>query len=292
MTEHTMNPTGRIDIDAANVAAFDSWNGPDGDYWAANADVFDASLVRYRQPFLDATRIAPADRVLDIGCGNGQSTLDAARLAVDGLVVGVDLSARMLDVARRRAATQHVTNVEFVHADAQIHPFDPASFNAAISHTGAMFFGDPATALGNVAQALRASAPLTLLVWQLPRANDWFHELTGILAAGRKLPPPPLDAPGPFSLADPAHTRQLLETTGFDHVTLDALDEPMWFGDTTEDALRFITGLGGFAALLRDLEPDARDAALAQLRNSVSAHSTGEGVQYPSAMWVITATRR
>lgn len=289
MNEQTVDATSDIRVDPANVAAFDAWNGPDGDHWAANAEVFDASLARYRQAFLDATRIAPADRVLDIGCGNGRSTLDAARLAVHGRVVGVDLSAPMLDVARRRADAHHVTNVEFLQADAQVHPFEPASFNAAISHTGAMFFGDPAAAFANIARALCVGAPLTLLVWQPPQANDWLRQLTEILAAGRRLPAPNAGAPGPFSLADPDHARQLLGTAGFDHVTIDGLHQPMWFGDTPDDALRFITGLGAFAALLRDLEPDARDATLAHLHDHIAAHHTGQGVQYPSAMWLITA---
>jgi SAM-dependent methyltransferase len=183
-----------------------------------------------------------------------------------------------------------VANVEFLHADAQLHPFASASFNAAISHTGAMFFSDPAAAFTNIARGLRARAPLTLLVWQPPQANHWFQELTGILAAGRPLPTPTAGAPGPFSLADPDHARSLLDTAGFKTVSIDGLNEPMWFGATADDAERFITGLGVFAALLRDLEPDAADAALTKLRHSIDAHRTVEGVHYPSAMWLITAT--
>jgi SAM-dependent methyltransferase len=292
MIEQMSNADRRIEIDPANAAAFAAWNGADGDYWAANAETFDASLARYGQAFCDASRIAPSDRVLDIGCGNGQSTLDAARLATHGRVVGIDLSARMLDVASRRASAEQMTNVEFLHADAQIHPFEPASFDAAVSHTGAMFFGDPAAAFGNVARALRAGAPLTLLVWQAPPANDWFLELSRILAAGRQLPTPGAGAPGPFSLADPDHSRALLEVSGFGNISIDGLHEPMWFGNTADDAVRFVTGLGAFAALLRDLEPDARDAALARLHDRIGAHWTSDGVQYPSAMWLITATRQ
>lgn len=281
-----------IDVDPANAAAFDAWNGSDGDLWAANADVFDASLARYRQPFLDATRVSPGDRVLDVGCGTGQSTLDVARLAAPGRVVGVDLSAPMLDVARRRATVQRVANIDLLQADAQVHPFDPRSFDAAVSRTGAMFFGDAAAAFANVARALRAGAPLTLLAWQPPQANDWFRDLTAILAAGRRLPAPPVDAPGPFSLADPERTCDLLEAGGFHDVTIEGRRRPMWFGDTTDDAVRFITSLGPFAALLRDVAPGTRDAMRSRLADDVDAHVTGEGVLYPSAMWLVTATRR
>jgi ubiquinone/menaquinone biosynthesis C-methylase UbiE len=290
MTPPTMSADSRIEIDPSNAAAYDAWNGPDGDYWATNAETFDTSLARYRQPFLDATRIAPSDRVLDIGCGNGQSSLDAARLASRGHVLGVDLSAPMLEIARRRATAEKVANVDFLHADAQIHPFEPASFNAATSHTGAMFFGDAVSAFANLARALHASAPLTLLVWQPPQANHWFQELTEILAAGRPLPTPTVGAPGPFSLADPDHARSLIEAAGFNKVSIDELNEAMWFGTSMEEASRFITGLGVFAALLRELETSTRDAALTKLRDSIDAHLTVDGVQYPSAMWLITAT--
>jgi SAM-dependent methyltransferase len=290
MTALTMSADNRIEIGSGNAAAYDAWNGHDGDYWATNAEIFDASLARYRQAFLDATRIAPGDHVLDIGCGTGQSTLDAARLAVNGRAVGVDLSAPMLDIARRRAAAEAVTNIEFLHADAQIHPFEPAAFNAAISHTGAMFFSDTVAAFTNIAHALHARAPLTLLVWQPPRANRWFQELTEILAAGRPLPTPAASAPGPFSLGDPDHADAVLAAAGFTEINIDRLHEAMWFGTSVDEASRFITGLGVFAALLRELEPDTRDAALTKLRDSIDAHRTVDGVQYPSAMWLITAT--
>ena len=292
MTPPTMSLDNGIEIDPGNAGAYDAWNGPDGDYWATNADVFDASLARYRQAFLAATRITPSDRVLDIGCGNGRSSLDAARLASRGHVIGIDLSAPMLEIARRRASAEQVANVEFLHADAQLHRFEAASFHAAVSHTGAMFFSDPVAAFTNIARALHARAPLTLLVWQLPQANRWWQELTEILTAGRRLPTPPVGAPGPFSLADPDHARSLLDTAGVNTVSIDGLNEPMWFGASVEEASRFITGLGAFAALLRELEPDTRDTALTRLRDSIDAHRTADGIQYPSAMWLITATSK
>jgi hypothetical protein len=155
-----------------------------------------------------------------------------------------------------------------------------------------MFFGDAPTAFANIARALRAGAALTLLVWQKPEANDWFLELTHIVAAGRDLPPPRRHEAGPFSLADPDHTRSLLEANGFARVGAEGLHEPMWFGSTPDEALRFSTRLGILAARLRELEPLAREDALGRLRESISAHQTAEGVRYPSAMWLITASRR
>lgn len=101
----------------------------------------------------------------------------------------------------------------------------------------------------------------------------------------------PPGRPGPFSLADPDYTRSLLEATGFTVIAVDDLRELMWFGDTPDDAFRLITSLGPFAAMLRNLESDTREMARAELRASINAHNTADGVQYPSAMWLVTAAR-
>jgi SAM-dependent methyltransferase len=286
-----MTTTRPAALDPGNVAADAAFNGPDGDFWATNAEVFDDSLSNYRRAFLDATRIRPTDRVLDIGCGNGQSTLDAARLAGKGTVLGVDLSEPMLDVARARAAHNGITNVTFLRTDAQAHPFEPESFDAAISHTGAMFFADPRGAFANIARALRTDGTLTLLVWQAHADNDWFRELSGILAHGRPAPTPPPDVPGPFSLADPVRATSILDASGYSAIQMDRHRQPMRFGKTVDDALAFITALGVFRSMLDQLDDAARGHALDQLRANIGAHQDPDGVLYPSAMWTITALR-
>src|SRR4026208_1508483 len=113
-----------------------AWDGEEGDPWTRFADEFDTHFRSIWARFSATARIAPADRVLDIGCGSGQSTRDAARLARDGSVLGVDLSESMLAEARRRARTEGLTNVEFLRADAQVHAFDTATFDLAISRFG------------------------------------------------------------------------------------------------------------------------------------------------------------
>jgi SAM-dependent methyltransferase len=286
-----MHPTVSIEVDPSNAGAFAAWDGPDGDHWVAHETTFDASLARYRQPFLDAAGIAADDVVLDIGCGTGQSTCDAARLAASGSALGVDLSARMLQRARQRAAEQGIANAHFLQADAQIHPFDPASFSVAISHTGAMFFGDPIAAFANIARALRPGGRLVLLVWQSLTHNQWVRDLSTALAGGRDLPTPPPNAPGPFSLSDPERSRSTLTAAGFTDVTVTGVEEPQWFGATADRACRFVGGLGFAQNLLGDLDHSARARALAALRAEIAAHLTSDGVLYPSAMWIITARR-
>ncbi len=284
-----MTTTHAIPVDPTNADALRAWDGSDGDFWAENEYVFDRSLHHYRRPFLDAAAIRAGDRVLDIGCGNGETTQDAATLAAPGRVLGVDLSTRMLEHARHRVAEAGLTNVDFLRADAQIHPFGPPAFDLAVSRTGSMFFGDPVAAFTNIARALRPGGRLVLLVWQGIERNDWVRELRESLAAGRVLPTPPLDAPGPFSFADPERNRSVLEAAGFEDVRCDGVERPMWFGASAEDAFGFLSRQGVARFLLRDLDPEARQQALTHLRASVEAHAGDEGVVYPSAVWIVSA---
>jgi SAM-dependent methyltransferase len=276
-----------LDVHPSNREQLRAWDGNEGAYWAAHADYFDRSLARYTVPFFDAAGIRPAERVLDIGCGTGATTREAARRAAAGEAVGVDLSSAMLGVARREAEREGLTSVRFVQADAQVHAFETRSFNVAISRTGAMFFADPVEAFGNVAQALVPGGRLVMLVWQPLQANEWFTAIVDAFAAGRSLPAPPPDAPSPFSLADPDRTTTLLGTAGYQEIDIRPMAEPMWFGRDADDAVTFIHGVSGW--MLEGLDEEARARALLDLRNAAEAHLTEDGVEFGSAIWLITA---
>lgn len=278
-----------VKVDPSNLEALRAWDGPDGDYWSENEHFFDHSLHRYQPRFLDAAGVGPDDRVLDVGCGNGQTTRDAARRATAGEALGIDLSHRMIEQARRRAAEAGLANARFVQGDAQIHPFEAGSFDRALSRTGTMFFGDPVAAFANIARALRPGGKLVQLVWQpLPR-NHWIRDFSAALAAGRELPVPPLDAPGPFSLSEPGRVRSILSDAGFTDVAVDGVEELMWFGDTADEAFRLVCGLGFSQFMLRDLDDASRRRALDDLRTTIERHDTDEGVLYPSAAWLVGA---
>ena len=286
-----MARTDAVTVDPGNSDALRAWVGTDGEYWVANVSIFDISLSRYQQRFLHAARIEATDRVLDLGCGTGQATRDAARVAGSGSALGVDLSSRMVDCARMRADEEGLTNARFLQADAQVHPFGASTFDVAISRTGAMFFADPVAAFTNIAKALVPGGRLVLLVWQPLARNHWVRDLSAALAAGREMPTPPPDAPGPFSLSAPDRVRSILTAGGFTDIELEGVDELMWFGDSAEQAHRFLCGLGFTEFMLNGLDDDARRAALADLRASIEAHATDAGVLYPSAAWIVTATR-
>jgi len=286
-----MGNTGAVQVDPSNAAALEAWDGGDGNYWTEYEAVFDRSVERYRTVFFDAAAIGAEANVLDIGCGTGETTRHAARLAARGTALGVDLSSRMLERARQRAVEEGLGNVDFLQADAQVHPFDDSSFDVAISRTGAMFFGDPVAAFSNVGRSLRPGGRLALLVWRSLPENHWIRDFRDAAAAGRELPPPPPDAPSPFALADPSRVRTILGSAGFSDIDLEPADELMWFGDTADAAFSFVAGQGVIRFMLRDLDDDARQRALADLRRTIEAHATDEGVLYPSAAWIVTARR-
>lgn len=278
-----------VDVDPTNTQQLRAWDGAQGAYWARNADRFDRAVADYHERFLAAADIRRADRVLDIGCGAGQTTRDAARAAVDGSALGVDLSSQMIALARRLAAGEKVANARFEQADAQIHPFGKASADVAISRTGTMFFGDPIAAFTNIVRAIRPGGRLTLLVWQGPGPNEWIRELSGALAAGRDLPSPPIGAPGPFAQADPDTVRAVLDAAGFSQIGFESLAELIWLGANAEDAQAFVLGLMGW--MLHGLDEAGHERALGNLRATLTAHDVDGGVYFPSACWLVRATR-
>ena len=279
-----MNP-----VAPANAEMQRSWDGDSGAFWTARADYFDRSMARYHVRLMAAAAISAGERVLDIGCGNGQTTRDAARATVHGRVLGLDLSSEMLAYARRRAADDGVTNATFEQADAQVYPFKPESFDVAISRAGSMFFGDPVAAFANVAGALRPGGRLALLTWQALGVQEWFSSFVAALAVGRDLPTPPPGAPGPFSLADPDRVKAILGDAGFTGVGLEAVHEPMCFGTDAADAAEFVMGMLGW--LLGDLDDADRARALDALHATMSAHETPDGVVFQSGGWIVQATR-
>ncbi|MGW1676435.1 class I SAM-dependent methyltransferase [Saccharopolyspora sp. NPDC002376] len=277
-------------VDQSNVAELRAWNGNQGDFWASRADRFNEGVAGYQDAFLDAGRIDRASKVLDIGCGSGQTARDAARRAVDGSVLGVDLSSSMIELARELAARDELTNVAFEQVDAQVHDFPAQHFDIAVSRHGSMFFGDPVAAFRNIARALRPDGRLALLTWQPMERIEWMVAFRTLLAAGRELPKPPSRGPSPLSLSDPGVVRELLSDAGFADVQLRGLAEPMYFGRDVDDACDFITEQ--HAWLLADLDASERARAVADLRADLAGHQTERGVLYDSAAWLVEARRR
>lgn len=280
-------------METANPEQAAAWNGDEGSDWVRNAPRYERSGVRHRPYLINSEVLAEGDRVLDIGCGTGRSTIEAAQFVGGGHALGVDLSGQMLAYARERAAEEGVTNVSFLQADAQIHTFAMGAHDVVISDTGCMFFGDPVAAFTNIAGALRPGGRLALLVWRELQRNEWLTAIRGAVALGRQLPVPPPDAPGhPFSLAAADRVRSVLGAAGFGSIGLDPVEEPMVLGDDAEDALEFFGASNLVSWLLEGVDEAGRAEAIDNLRTVFKQAETADGVLLGTSAWLIRGTRR
>jgi SAM-dependent methyltransferase len=256
----------------------------------SSLDFYDVELRAHHEHLRAAYGIRAGDDVVDIGCGTGLTTREAARAATPGRVVGVDVSERMLERARELAVAEGLDNVRYELGDAQVLRFDPAGFDVAISRFGAMFFSDPAAAFANIAAALRPRARLVLLVWQRYEDNEWARAIDAALGDAAQPPQPDAD---PFSLGDPDATARILEGAGFDGVHFDAIHEPVLYGHDLDAALAFVRGFQDVSATLSSLSDGEVARTVERLRATLAAHYSDErGVVLDSRSWLITARRR
>jgi SAM-dependent methyltransferase len=253
-------------------------------------DFYDAELRAHHDHFRAAWGIDPGDEVVDIGCGAGLTTREAGRAAVPGRVLGVDVSERMLDRARELTEAERLGNVRYEAGDAQVHRFDRAGFDVAISRFGTMFFADPAAAFENIAAALRPQARLVLLVWQPREHNEWARAIDAALADAAQPWPPGMD---PFSLGDAEATARLLERAGFDEVRFEDVREPVFYGHEVEAVLAFVRGWQNTSAALTSLSDGGAARVVERLRTTLAAHwSVERGVVFDARSWLVTARRR
>ena len=198
-----------------NADMVDYWNGRPADFWVKEAEHFDTMLAPFGRRLLTAAALEPGEVVLDVGCGNGAISLEAARsVGPGGRVTGLDLSSPMLGMARRRAEELTI-DVDFVHGDAQTDSFDQP-FDVVVSRFGVMFFDDPEVAFANLAMAARPGGRLCFVCWQEMFANEWITVPAMAIVAHVGMPEVPEPGTrGPFALADTQRTRGLLESAGW-----------------------------------------------------------------------------
>jgi SAM-dependent methyltransferase len=280
--------------DGPNAEQVRYWNETAGPKWVAFQRAIDAQLGPLGRLAMDRAAVAPGERVLDVGCGCGRTSMELARrVGPSGLVVGVDIAAPMLARAAEAARDTGVANVRFEHVDAQIGRFADAPFDLVWSRFGVMFFADPAAAFANLRAALGVGGRLLFVCWQALAENPWLHVPLRAAAPFLALPPPPApDAPGPFSLADPERVRGILGRAGFVHVGLESVRQPLIVGgeSTVDEAVRFLLeGVGPTSAALREAGPAVRRDVARAVRAAVAEHATPSGVEMQSAAWIVSA---
>jgi len=278
---------------AASAHSAEDWAGDTGDIWRANADRFESMLSPVGNAFLDHAGFAPGERVIDIGCGAGGTSLAIARrVGPSGSVTGLDISEALVAESTRRAAATGFTNVHFVAGDASVAMPDGAPFDRLFSRFGSMFFADPAAAFANLHAMVRSGGRIDLAVWASPQENAWLLGARDILARFVDLPPPDPEAPGPVALADPERVRRLLTGAGFG-----AIEQSLWRGpqlvggkgSSPTAAAEFMMEAMPTANAVRAAPDDIKARIREELIDMLAAYDEGSGVQVPAAAWFATA---
>jgi SAM-dependent methyltransferase len=282
------------EVAAANQEATDAWSGPLFERFVRFRPYVAEGLGAHGEVALAAHPPAPGDRVLDIGCGFGDTTRRLAELVGDGEVVGVDVSAPFLDLAREEAEAAGIGNVEYRLGDVQIADLG-GPYDYVFSRMGVMFFANPVQALRNVRAAMRPGARLCVVVWRRKLDNGWVWEAEQVVERYLEHPEEteePTCGPGPFSMADADTVSEQLRIAGFEAIGLRRCDLPMRMGGTLDEAVDLTMAIGPAGEVLRlwgDRAEEIRPRIAAEIRAALEKYETEDGVLAPASTWLISA---
>lgn len=267
------------------------WNGPGGARWVAQQAHTDTMLAPVAAAAIAHAAPRPDQRVLDIGCGCGLTTLTLAdMLTGGGHVIGLDVSAPMLEVARRRTGER--VNITWQLADAATHPFPQDSIDLLFSRFGVMFFGDPVAAFANLRRAVRPGGRLVFACWRDFAENPWMMvPFTAVAPHVPDQPPPVPGAPGPFAFADQARVERILTQAGWSAPRFSNLDVMLDIGggQGIDAAVAQTAQVGAAARALQGQPDEVVRAAMADVRTALLPHTTENGVMLAGAIWLVTA---
>jgi ubiquinone/menaquinone biosynthesis C-methylase UbiE len=279
----------------ANAEAIEAWDGPLFDRFVRFRHIVVAGLRDHGDEALRLHPPAVGDRVLDIGCGFGDTTQQlAALVGPTGFALGVDASARFVEQAKLEADQAGVRNVSFQVADVQLTSFSER-FNLAFSRFGTMFFANPVAAMRNVRQALSPGGRLVMVVWRSKVENDWLYRAQTITERFVTKPEDydePTCGPGPFSMANADTTSGILLAAGFSDITLRRLDLPITVGSSVDEAVEMVMALGPAGEILRlagDRAAHLHEPVARALREGLAEWEGPEGVRAPASTWIVSA---
>jgi SAM-dependent methyltransferase len=280
----------------ANEEAIEAWDGPLFDRFVQFRHLLIAGLGVHGEEALRVCGPSAGERVLDLGCGFGDTTQRIAELVgADGRVLGVDVSRRFIDAARSDAEDAGVSNVRFAVADVETATFDER-FAMAFSRFGTMFFANPVAAMRNVRAALEPGGRLAMVVWRAKAENEWLYRAQLITEQFVTKPEEydePTCGPGPFSMANADTTSGILLSAGFEQIALRRCDHPILIGRDLDEAVELVMSLGPAGEILRlagERAAHLHEPVAAALREGLADWAGPEGVLAPASTWIVTAT--
>jgi SAM-dependent methyltransferase len=264
------------------------WNGLAGRAWVETQEVLDRMFKPLEDLLVEAVFAGSGSRVLDVGCGTGGTTFAVAQLlGAKGRCVGIDISEPMIAAARARAEREG-TPASFVRADAQIHAFEPASFDMIISRLGVMFFADSVRAFANLRRAARDGAELRFVAWRSAAENPFMT--TAERAAAPLLPNLPArrpGAPGQFAFADRRRVYRILEGAGWAEINIRPIDVACTLPE--KELVRYLTRLGPVGLTLQDADDRTRTQVIEAVRAAFDPYVHGAEVRFTAACWTVGA---
>jgi SAM-dependent methyltransferase len=264
------------------------WNGPAGHAWVEEQETLDRVLQPFEDLLVEAVATGPGGRVLDVGCGTGSTTVAVARLlGAQGRCTGIDISDPMIAAARERAERENAPAC-FIHADAQIHEFEPASFDMIISRFGVMFFDAPVQAFANLRRAARDTAKIRFVCWRSAAENPFMT--TAERAAAPLLPHLPArqpGAPGQFAFADRTRVHAILEESGWAGVEIRPIDVACTLPE--KELVRYLSRLGPVGRALQEADDRTRRQVIETVRPAFDPYVDGGEVRFTSACWMVSA---
>jgi SAM-dependent methyltransferase len=269
------------------------WNGRGGQTWVARQAHTDTTLSEVSAELLDLAAPRPGERVLDVGCGCGASSLDMARaVGPGGRVVALDISGPMLEEARARAAAAGIGNVQWLEADAATAALE--DFDLLVSNCGLMFFGDPVPAFRHLHDAAASGARMAFVCWGPLAENPWIR--IPMQAVAPHLPPRPSgnpEAPGMFAFADPGRVTRILTASGWASPRTRKREFLLDIaaGHGLDEAVVQSTQIGAVNSWLRGQPPEVVEAAVASLRAALAPFQDGARVCLPGTVWLVQAAR-
>jgi len=279
----------------SNREATEAWSGPLFDRFVRFRELVTSGLGAHGETAMRAHSPKPGDRVLDLGCGFGDTTQRlAALIGADGEAVGIDVSEPFIEAAREEAEGAGVENVSFTTGDVQVAEFD-GSFDYAFSRMGIMFFANPVQALRNVRMALAPGGRLCAVVWRRKLDNEWLHRAELVVEEYLERPEEtdePTCGPGPFSMANADTVSEQLKIAGFEEITLRRCDHPIKIGNDLDHAVEFNMSLGPAGEVLRlwgDRVDEIRPKIDRELHEALAEFEGPDGVIAPASTWIIGA---